>query len=147
MELRKRAMDLLARREHSREELVHKLTGRGFAPDLVETVIDELAAENLQSDDRFAEAYIAERSARGYGPLYIRQALRNRGIDAHLIDQYLDPDDPEWLRKAAELGRRRFGVIEPGDRRTYAKAVRFLHQRGFSGGQIRRALQDPADWD
>lgn len=140
-------MDLLARREHSREELQHKLTARGFAVDLVEVVLDDLAAENLQSDDRYTEAYINERTGRGYGPIYIKQALRNRGVDDHLINQYLDPNDPEWTRLAAEVKQRRFGVIESGDRRTYAKAVRFLQQRGFSGEQIRRALQGYEDGD
>ena len=140
-------MDLLARREHSREELQHKLTVRGFAVDLVEAVLDDLAAENLQSDDRYTEAYINERTGRGYGPLYIRQALRNRGVDDHLINQYLDPNDPEWTRLASEVSNRRFGTIESGDRRTYAKAVRFLQQRGFSGEQIHRALRETEGGD
>lgn len=140
-------MDLLARREHSRDELAQKLTARGFGVDLVEAVIDELAAENLQSDDRYTEAYINERTGKGYGPLHMRQVLRSRGVDDHLIEQYLDPNDPEWTRLAAEVKSRRFGVIEPGDRRTYAKAVRFLQQRGFSGEQIRRALQGLDDRD
>jgi len=140
-------MDLLARREHSRDELAQKLTARGFGVDLVEAVIDELAAENLQSDDRYTEAYINERSGKGYGPLHMRQVLRSRGLDDHLIEQYLDPNDPEWTRLAAEVKSRRFGVIESGDRRTYAKAVRFLQQRGFSGEQIRRALQGLDDRD
>lgn len=140
-------MDLLARREHSRDELQQKLTTRGFGVDLVEAVIDDLAAENLQSDERFTEAYVNERSGKGYGPLRIKQVLRNRGIDDHLVDQYLDPNDPAWTRLAAEVANRRFGMIESGDRHTYAKAVRFLQQRGFGGEQIRRALQGFDDWD
>ncbi|MCS3903124.1 regulatory protein [Methylohalomonas lacus] len=140
-------MDLLARREHSRQELQQKLVSRGFDDALIDTVIDQLAAENLQSDDRFTEAYVNERSGKGFGPLYIRQALRSRGIDDHLIAQYLDPNDPEWTRLAAHVGEQRFGVIESGDRQTYAKAVRFLQQRGFSGEQVRRALQGLDDWD
>ena len=140
-------MDLLARREHSRDELQRKLTTRGFGVDLVEAVIDDLAAENLQSDERFTEAYVTERSGKGYGPLRIKQVLRSRGIDDHLIDQYLDPNDPEWTRLAEEVSSKRFGSIEPGDRQTYAKAVRFLQQRGFSGEQVRHALRGLDDWD
>lgn len=140
-------MDLLARREHSRQELEQKLTARGFAIDLIEAVVEELAAENLQSDDRFTEAYVNERTGKGFGPLRIRQALRQRGIDDHLIDQYLNPNDPEWTHLAAEVQNRRFGAIEPGDRRSYARAARFLQQRGFSGEQIRRALQGFDDLD
>lgn len=140
-------MDLLARREHSREELRRKLVRRDYEAALVDSVIDELAAENLQSDDRYTEAYVSERAGKGYGPLYITQGLRSRGIDDHLIDQYLDPNDPEWIRRAAEVQARRFGVIESGDQRTYAKAVRFLQQRGFSGEHIYRAMRGVDDRD
>lgn len=140
-------MDLLARREHSRQELQQKLVSRGFDEALTGEVIDGLADENLQSDERYTEAYVNERTGKGFGPLYIRQALRNRGIDDHLIDQYLDWNDPQWTRLAAEVGQQRFGVIESGDRQTYARAVRFLQQRGFSGEQVRRALRAVNDWD
>lgn len=140
-------MDLLARREHSREELRRKLVRRDYDAALVDSVIEELAAENLQSDDRYTEAYVSERAGKGYGPLYITQGLRSRGIDDHLIDQYLDPNDPEWIRRAAEVQTRRFGVIESGDQRTYAKAVRFLQQRGFSGEHIYRAMRGVDDRD
>lgn len=140
-------MDLLARREHSRDELQRKLTTRGFGEDLVAAVIDDLAAENLQNDARFTEAYVTERSGKGYGPLRIKQVLRSRGIDDHLIDEYLDPNDPEWTRLAEEVSSKRFGSIELGDRQAYAKAVRFLQQRGFSGEQVRRALRGLDDRD
>lgn len=147
MVLRKRAMDLLARREHSRQELQQKLASRGFDAVLVDEVIGQLTNENLQSDDRYTETYVNERRNKGFGPLRIRQVLRSRGIDDPLIDQYLDPNDSEWTRLAAEVQQQRFGVIESGDQRTYAKAVRFLQQRGFTGEQIRRALQGFDDWD
>lgn len=140
-------MDLLARREHSRQELQQKLTSRGFDDQLVAEAVAGLARENLQSDERFTEAYINERSGKGFGPLAIRQVLRTRGIDDHLVDAYLDPNDPEWTQLAAAVLERRFGVIESGDRQTCARAARFLHQRGFSGEQVRRALRDMGDWD
>lgn len=134
-------MDLLARREHSGQELQQKLISRGFDVALTAEVIDQLASENLQSDNRYTETYVNERRNKGFGPVHIRQVLRSRGIGDPLIDQYLDPNDSEWTRLAAEVQQRRFGVIVSGDQRTYAKAVRFLQQRGFSGEQIRRALQ------
>lgn len=140
-------MGLLARREHSRQELRQKLIRRGYEAALVEAVIEELAAENLQSDDRYTEAYVNERVGKGYGPLRIMQVLRSRGIDDRLIDQYLAPNDSEWTRRAAEVHMRHFGVIQPRDQRTCAKAVRFLQQRGFSAEQIHRALRGLDDRD
>lgn len=140
-------MDLLARREHSRRELQQKLSRRGFDEGLVDEVIEELAGKNLQSDERFTAAYVHERSGKGFGPLAIRQVLRQRGIDDPTIEQHLDRNDPQWTFLAGKVSQRRFGVIESGDRQTYAKAVRFLQQRGFPDEQIRRALQNPAEED
>ena len=49
-------MDLLARREHARGELQTKLQRRFADAELVAGVLDDLAAENLQSDARYAES-------------------------------------------------------------------------------------------
>ncbi len=64
--VRLKAMDLLARREHSVVELLEKL-GQRF-PDqaaLMEEVVAGLRAEGLQSDRRFAESYARLRLDRG----------------------------------------------------------------------------------
>lgn len=108
-------------------------------------MIEQLSAAGLQSDARYTEAYVNERTNRGYGPLYITRALRSRGIDDPLIARFLDPNDPEWARRAASLLNRRFGPLADADRKTQAKAARFLQQRGFSGEQVRRVLSDTID--
>jgi len=59
--LRKTAMDYLARREHSEQELTRKLTVRGFGEVLIETALAELVTDGLQSDARFAEAFVNSR--------------------------------------------------------------------------------------
>lgn len=133
---------MLARREHSRQELQHKLIVRGFTSDAVTRVVEQLSTAGLQSDARYTEAYVNERTNSGYGPLYIARALRSRGIDAPLIARFLDPNDPDWTRRAAALLNKRFGLVAEADRQTQAKAARFLQQRGFSGEQIRRVLSD-----
>ena len=58
------AVGLLARRDHSRAELLQKLTARGFDITAVEALLDRLAAQRLQSDARFAEIYVRMRSGR-----------------------------------------------------------------------------------
>ncbi|MDZ7736527.1 MAG: regulatory protein RecX [Gammaproteobacteria bacterium] len=134
-------MDLLARREHSRDELAQKLAARGFGVDLVEAVIDELAAENLQSDDRYHRGLYQRAHRQGLlarcvsGRYCVAAALMI--ISSISTSIRMIPNGRAWPPRSS----RRFGIIEPGDRRTYAKAVRFLQQRGFSGEQISRALQ------
>src|SRR4030065_1051 len=49
-----------------------------------------LAAEGLVSDERFIEALLHVRRVRGYGPLYIRRELEEKGIDRGTIERWLD---------------------------------------------------------
>ena len=53
-------MDFLARREYGQQELIDKLSGKGFARDIAEQAILTLTSEGLQSDQRFAEASAAD---------------------------------------------------------------------------------------
>ena len=100
-----------------------------------------LRSEGLQSDARFAETWVHHRIERGYGPLRIRQELRERGVPADLIDRYLDEKDPDWIARLSELRRRKYGTSTPSSYREQARQSRFLYQRGFSSEQIRRLFR------
>ncbi|MCF6282865.1 MAG: recombination regulator RecX [Candidatus Polarisedimenticolaceae bacterium] len=133
-------MRLLANREHSRKELERKLRSRSYAADDVEQVLDQLAAQGLQSDARYTEAYIHSRMQRGYGPLRIRVELKDRGISAALMADYLC-DDPElWQNLLQTAHDRKYGSGRTTDRKEQAKRGRFLAYRGFSGEMISRFL-------
>ena len=54
-----RAIGLLTRREHSRKELVRKLTSRGMEAAEVATAVDRLAREGWQDDARFATSEVS----------------------------------------------------------------------------------------
>ena len=56
------AMDLLARREHGREELSRKLRRRGAEESLLGPVLDRLAEDGLLDESRYLESYIASRA-------------------------------------------------------------------------------------
>lgn len=136
---RGKALGLLARREHSQKELRVKLRSRGFATDEVETAIADLADQGLQSDERFLEAFVEGRAARGQGPLKIAAELRARGVVGEAVTSILDPHAPRWCELAVTVRAKRFGSpsIEPRER---AAQMRFLTQRGFTSDQIRAAL-------
>jgi len=77
LDVRRAAMDLLARREHSRYEIAVKLARRfGDNPKLFEQEVVKLTDEGLQSDRRLAEAFIRARTNRGRGPVKIKMELR-----------------------------------------------------------------------
>ena len=134
------ALRLLARREHSMRELHAKLRLRGHEASAIEAVLEELAGRNLVSDERFAEAFLRSRLERGQGPLKIRAQLKERGVDAPLVDAVLKEAEVDWDLRAAAARSRRFGEPPPGNREDMARQARFLRGRGFSEGQVARAV-------
>lgn len=139
------ALGLLARREHSAKELRGKLNTRGYGAELVETVLSRLAAERLQSDERFAEVYLRQRSGKGHGPERIRAELRERGIDDQLISarfrQAEDEGQVDWFELAAITYAKKYGRQPIGDLKERAKRQRFLQYRGFTYEQIAAAIK------
>src|SRR5688572_28275197 len=74
-----RALGLLTWREHSRTELVRKLTSRGMEAAEVDSVVTRLTADGWQDDSLFAESLVRARVSSGYGPLRIRAELATHG--------------------------------------------------------------------
>ncbi len=141
---RNTALGLLARREHSTQELRGKLEGRGYESDEIDTVLADLLSEHLLSDERFAEEYVRFRVAKGFGPVRLKQELAERGISAAQAQLHLACYD--WFELAAEARIRRFGDPEPDDFKGRAKQMRFLQYRGFTTEQIRNVFKQN-DWE
>jgi len=144
---RKQAMDLLARREHSRLELERKLLARSYLRDTLDEVLDALEAEGLLAEARFVESFVRARAGKGQGPTRIRADLIRRGIDESHIRAGLREAGHDWNALAAEVRRKRFGLDAPNDFTERARQMRFLQYRGFEGGQIEAALDLAADSD
>ena len=136
------ALRLLSRREHSRRELQAKLQLRAYEPQQIEQALDRLSEQDYLSDRRFAEAYAAERVAKGFGELRIEAELRERGIDRAATSAALEPFAGRWESSLAELLRRKFGADAPADRQEWHKRARFVQSRGFRADSIRRVLGD-----
>ncbi|MCC6203289.1 MAG: regulatory protein RecX [Gammaproteobacteria bacterium] len=139
--LRAAALNLLARREHSRDELRRKLLASGYSSAFVETELHALATEGLQSDRRYGEIYLAQRAARGFGPERIAPELRQRGLDPEQVDELIDGCGVDWCQRAAQVRAKKFGVAVPDEFPERARQIRFLAYRGFAGAQIDAALE------
>ena len=151
--LRRAAMDCLARREHSYYELSQKLLGKypDADPSMVDAVLARLRAQNLQSDERFTEAYVRYRKSRGFAYLHIKSALVQRKVPLPVINAYLFEDDAEWTAIALSLVDRKTGTageagaegesgkLEFGSK-LHRRLARFLESRGFSQLETRRVL-------
>ncbi|MDH5357429.1 MAG: recombination regulator RecX [Gammaproteobacteria bacterium] len=134
--LNERAMNLLARREHSVAELTTKLLKANFDIDDINTVISKLKSAGLQSDQRFAENYLRYRSQRGFGSQRIRLELKERGVADEIINNTLKEASIDWFSIATTVRCKRFGEQYPDDYKDRAKQQRFLQYRGFTHEQI-----------
>ena len=150
--IRSRAIALLARREYGRAELKKRLLTRASDAEArdantaaVDAVLDELAAEGLLSDERYARSVVL-RKAHGYSARAIADTLKSQGLPEESVHQALAEralDDDAVMRA---LWERRFGD-PPRDERDKARQVRFLQSRGFSLSAILRFLRSVAAAD
>ncbi len=137
-DIKNQCLRLLTRREHSQKELLTKLMQKGFDRADIQPVIDELAKQNWQSDDRFAECYARYRLQKGFGAVAIRYELSQKGIDVAvnaLNDAMLTVAD-DWLDLLTRVYNKKYGEIMPITCHEWSKRSRFLLQRGFSSSQI-----------
>jgi len=135
VELRTRALRLLARREHSRAELSRKLAPSAESPEALESLLDSLVQKKQLSDARYAEARTRQ-LARKYGSARIRQDLKANGVDKNLIENV--SSEGELERARAILDRKYRSPATTREER--AKRMRFLQSRGFSNDVIFRLL-------
>ena len=140
-EIRKKAMDLLARREHSSEELRRKLMSYDFDEDAVSATVRVLQSEGLQSDIRYTESYVHQRYQVGMGPLKIRFELRQKGIDDAVAETFLDPLSERWEASMKRQREKRFGEAIPDDYAERMRQARFLQNRGFSPDAVMRLFR------
>ncbi len=137
IEIRRTAMNLLARREHAQLELVNKLRRRfSNSEALIVEQVEKLTREGLQSNERFVESFIRSRVNRGQGPVKIRLELRARGLDDSEISVAIKAAEVDWVRLVREVSAKRFGNDFPDDPKSRMKRIRFLQQRGFEFDQI-----------
>ena len=139
-EIRAFAYRLLGRREYSTFELDQRLRRKWPQAEstAIADLLDALVAENLLSDERFAESYVRMVIGKQQGPLKIRAALRARGVADALISRELDRHADGWIDLATGwLQRQHLG---PLDFESRGKYYRRLLNRGFTHDQAMDAL-------
>jgi len=127
---------LLARREHSRQELLAKLALRGFDRDDALPVIDELAEHGWQDDSRYAESYARFRIQKGYGPIRVSYELKQNGIAAFDLESIVQEEAGSWMALLEQVYSKKYSHDTVLERNEWAKRSRFLLHRGFSGAMI-----------
>lgn len=139
-DIRRAAMDLLARREHSFKELTDKLSRRFTDQDLIVEQVDLLKEENLQSDRRFAEMFVRSRISKFHGPIRIKNELRERGVAERWVSHAIREEGVDWIALLEDLASHKYGDQAPADARERAKRLRFFQYRGFGFDMIQQVF-------
>ena len=134
-----RAIRYLSNREHSKEELIRKLTPHAQSAEELERVIQQLEAKGLQSNSRFAESLVRRKSDR-YGHRRVAEELRRNQIDTTITNQLIGQMRLTEFDRAKEIWEKKFGVIatEPKE---MARQARFLAGKGFDADVVMRIIR------
>lgn len=135
-QLRRSALSLLARREHSERELFSKIRRKFAAKESqIAEVLNLLKQQGLLSDVRFSESYARSRAERGFGPLRIALELADKGVASEAIDQALQPFEASWAEIVYRVWQKKFSTL-PQDFSQRVKQTNFLRYRGFRAEDI-----------
>jgi len=140
--LRAKALALLARREHSRQELEHKLAE--FAPDPgdLAAILDDFERRGWLSERRYVEQVVHARRRR-FGGQRIRQELLAKGVAEDIVTETLAGLAEGEVEAARAVWQKKFGAVA-GTAADRARQIRFLLGRGFAMGVIMQVLKGRA---
>lgn len=139
-DIRRAAMNKLARREHSLLELDQKLSQRFSDKALRKQVLIDLQDDGLLSDERFAETYARSRAYKGYGADRILMELSQKGVDDGLANRSVNALEVDWSELLEQQFEKKYRSCYPETAEEKAKYIRFFLYRGFSHTQIKALL-------
>ncbi|NQX46252.1 RecX family transcriptional regulator [Paenibacillus tritici] len=132
----------LERKPRTAQEMARRLREKEIGETVIAEVLLRLEQERLLDDPLYAKQWAEQRiTSQRKGKMWIRQELREKGIDKSLITEALDQITPEQeLESALLTGRKKWNTIrgEVNDKRR--KTGAFLMRRGFTGEMVRQVL-------
>ncbi len=126
------ALRLLSYRARTQAELRQRMQQHGWSEAIIEGTLERLRQNGLLDDADFAHAWVENRQTfRPRGARLLRQELRRKGLDEHIIQEALDEVDEEAAAYAA--ARPRAQRLRGLDARLFRqKLIAYLTRRGFS---------------
>ena len=136
--MREKALELVSQRQMSAKELSRKLHDKGADEETADYCVQWVLERGLIDEERYAAAIVHHYAAKGYGEGRLRQELMRRGVSRELWDDALGemPVDTSKLDRLVASKLR-----DPDDRDAVRKLSALLYRRGFSGDEIREALE------
>lgn len=138
--LRRKAVELLARREYSFFELEKKLLPVAESEEKAYAALEWMTENGLQSDERFCEMYIRSKALSGYGPVRIKMELKQKGIAQAMMETSFEEQEIDWNIELSRLAEKKLSGADVSDLKTKQKCMGYLQRRGFTLDQIYKAM-------
>lgn len=124
--------------------MVLKLQQKEISAEIAEQVATEYESRGYIDDSRYSGIVIRSHISKGHGPIRIKQALAQKGVDKQIINQVFDQCDCDWYELARMKAQKKYQDKPITEAKERAKRIRFLVGQGFSFDQIAYALDyDP----
>lgn len=132
----------LERKPRTSQEMARRLREKEIGETIIAEVLLRLQQERFLDDPLYAKQWAEQRIAnQRKGKLWIRQELREKGIDKSLISEALENISPEQeLESALQTGRKKWNLIRGDVNDKRRKTGAFLMRRGYSGEMVRQVL-------
>ena len=142
LQLKKRALYYLGKRDYSRVELGRKILAYSESLEVsktdLESVLNELEEKDWLSDDRFSEQFVLSKK-RKFGARKIAHELKLRGVDESIISRVLRVIKDDEFLLAKKIWEKKFNQI-PITIDEKAKQIRFMQSRGIEVAIIHQIL-------
>jgi len=143
--IKKKALNLLARRLHSCKELKLKLMRNKYEATLVDDVLRYLLEKKFLDDSQFGRQYVDEKvRIKAWGRNKLKSELFKKGLAPNLIEEILSNNEKEIYSENAEmLARKKLKILmkrEFDTRKLSSKLSSFLYSRGYDYDTISQVV-------
>jgi regulatory protein len=142
--IREQALRFLARRAHSKKELIIKLQKKNFPLPTINIIVHELEEKKMIDDRAFTKSFIQDEILlKKNGPDQIKHRLYIKGIEKTLITDMLESEYDESLQLAncKFHSQKKYKTLTKYPyKKQKQKLVTFLRQKGFSWEMIQTTV-------
>lgn len=137
--------DYLSRRDHGSIELKQKGSKKGFSPEIMADVLNELDQKGLIDDLSFAQKFASDKAEfKQWGPRKIKSELLRKGIQKQVaekaIKEITNNLDQQQICVDLLMKKERRYMRETDPFKRKQKMYRYLAGKGFSGNVIKKAI-------
>lgn len=138
---KRRAMYILAQRDHSKKELYDKLI-KNYPAELCRLVVDLMCKHGLIDEEKYSEKLYKAYLKKGWGKSKIRFELRRKGLPDSLISQQEEEYDTEdFIGEIIQIVNKKYeDKLDFSDYKSVQRVTAALARRGFGYEDIKLAL-------